>query len=336
MLCEYGCGQEAKCQLSNNKWCCCESHKKCPEILRKNKEGQQRVKIIKECPHCHKFFTDGIGGQYKKHLEKCVYDNKEKTIFKATGDINEDILRWQNWYNKIIEKRKLNPVLEGYKEKHHIIPKSLGGSNNKSNLIYLTAKEHYICHLLLIRITQNDKVAYKKMLCALFKLGNCNKYYNSNTYKIYREEYIKNCCIGHHNQDGEKNSAWGKIWVCNLDLNKIKMIKKEEFTLYKNQGWIKGKYIDPINIKAKKLGIKLDIHYFKRKKQLGEKVIDWYINKETRDKEKYNKNKKVYLNYYRIYKQFGWKGICEQTDYNKSRINLIQQFKRYLKDEFIP
>jgi hypothetical protein len=39
-----------------------------------------------------------------------------------------------------------------YTEKHHIIPKCLGGSNEKSNLVKLTAREHFVCHLLLTKM----------------------------------------------------------------------------------------------------------------------------------------------------------------------------------------
>jgi len=39
-----------------------------------------------------------------------------------------------------------------YYEKHHIIPKCLGGGDETSNLVYLTAEEHWIAHLLLVKI----------------------------------------------------------------------------------------------------------------------------------------------------------------------------------------
>lgn len=40
----------------------------------------------------------------------------------------------------------------GYMERHHIVPKCMGGSNSKGNMVYLTAKEHFIAHKLLVRI----------------------------------------------------------------------------------------------------------------------------------------------------------------------------------------
>jgi hypothetical protein len=57
-------------------------------------------------------------------------------------------------YNNIIERGKLRghskKELDGYYESHHIKPKCLGGKDCKNNLVLLTAKEHYICHLLFV------------------------------------------------------------------------------------------------------------------------------------------------------------------------------------------
>lgn len=60
-------------------------------------------------------------------------------------------MNYQKHYNSLIEKAK-NRILNGYSEKHHIIPKCLGGSNDKSNLVRLTPEEHYIAHLLLVKM----------------------------------------------------------------------------------------------------------------------------------------------------------------------------------------
>ena len=47
------------------------------------------------------------------------------------------------WYNSIISQAKSRPLIkENYYEKHHIIPKSMGGDNNSNNLVFLTAREH--------------------------------------------------------------------------------------------------------------------------------------------------------------------------------------------------
>jgi len=43
-LCDYGCGQEAKYQFKNGKWCCCESNNSCPEIKMKISESLKQNK----------------------------------------------------------------------------------------------------------------------------------------------------------------------------------------------------------------------------------------------------------------------------------------------------
>jgi len=50
MICEYGCGNEAKYQFKNGKWCCSDRFTKCPAI--KNKTGiltENRFAICKYC-----------------------------------------------------------------------------------------------------------------------------------------------------------------------------------------------------------------------------------------------------------------------------------------------
>jgi hypothetical protein len=49
----------------------------------------------------------------------------------------------------------------GYVEKHHIIPKCVGGSDDKSNLVFLTAKEHFVCHHLLTKMFDDVEVSRK-------------------------------------------------------------------------------------------------------------------------------------------------------------------------------
>lgn len=39
-----------------------------------------------------------------------------------------------------------------YVERHHILPRALGGTDEKNNLVVLTAREHFLAHWLLFRI----------------------------------------------------------------------------------------------------------------------------------------------------------------------------------------
>lgn len=77
-------------------------------------------------------------------------------------------------YNNIIEKYKrlnLQKSKDLYIETHHIIPKCLDGNDNNKNLVNLTAKAHFICHLLLTKIYKNNKQIYNKLYQALFMMS---------------------------------------------------------------------------------------------------------------------------------------------------------------------
>ena len=75
--------------------------------------------------------------------------------------------------------------IDGYCEVHHIVPRSLGGSNDKENLISLTARQHYIAHWILARALGGSAAR------AFFMMSNFGKYgkVNSTTYAIARKEY---------------------------------------------------------------------------------------------------------------------------------------------------
>lgn len=65
-----------------------------------------------------------------------------------------------NHYKKLTSRAKTRK-LDGYIERHHIIPKCMGGSDDKNNLVNLTASEHYVAHQLLVKIYPNNyKLAY--------------------------------------------------------------------------------------------------------------------------------------------------------------------------------
>lgn len=90
--------------------------------------------------------------------------------------------KYSLWYNSIIQNAKLRNNNDGYIERHHIIPRSLGGNNSIDNIVTLTAKEHFICHLLLTKMTEG--VARSKMIfafVAMSRSSNTQERYNINS-----------------------------------------------------------------------------------------------------------------------------------------------------------
>lgn len=55
-------------------------------------------------------------------------------------------------YDQLTNRAKVRGDLLGYFERHHVVPKCLGGNDNPDNLIVLTAREHFLAHWLLFKI----------------------------------------------------------------------------------------------------------------------------------------------------------------------------------------
>ena len=66
---------------------------------------------------------------------------------------------YQKHYNQLISKA-INQPYNGYTEIHHITPKCLGGLDSKSNLVRLSAKQHFVAHHLLYKIHGGSKLAH--------------------------------------------------------------------------------------------------------------------------------------------------------------------------------
>lgn len=112
--------------------------------------------------------------------------------------------KYTNWYTNICTKSlpRLKVKTNGF-ELHHIIPKSLGGSNDAENLVLLTFKEHYICHLLLCQML-DGKNRYK-MAWALSQLTSKHRITNSRQFEVSKKMLSK-CSKGI-----PKSEEWKKL-----------------------------------------------------------------------------------------------------------------------------
>ena len=116
--------------------------------------------------------------------------------------------KYTSWYFSIINnsKNKNNGT-----EKHHIIPKCLGGNNSKDNIALLTAREHFICHLLLPKMTSGANKA--KMYHALSMMLAKPKQYirefkvTSTVYETVRKEISLNMKNRWKDNDFRKNRS---------------------------------------------------------------------------------------------------------------------------------
>lgn len=100
-------------------------------------------------------------------------------------------------YNQLIDKAQLETTRSkktGYYERHHITPKSLGGSDDADNLVLLTAQEHYIAHHLLCKAyPDNVLLMYAFDNMCHIKNGKQQRNYavSSVVYATYKEKQSK-------------------------------------------------------------------------------------------------------------------------------------------------
>ena len=114
------------------------------------------------------------------------------SIYTAFENHPDTILlhsKYFKWYKSIINfaitsKRKRE---DSYYENHHILPKSMGGSNLKENLVLLTPKEHYVCHRLLCYLTTNRSNFLMKNALGWFISEKQGRQLTSNQYQKSRK-----------------------------------------------------------------------------------------------------------------------------------------------------
>jgi hypothetical protein len=85
--------------------------------------------------------------------------------------------KYHRWYLSIVAKAQAESRKkcgDGKYDQHHIIPVSMGGTNDKSNLVLLTSKEHFLCHLLLFKCTEGK--AKMSMACAWHRMATIKRY----------------------------------------------------------------------------------------------------------------------------------------------------------------
>lgn len=98
--------------------------------------------------------------------------------------------KYKKWYDSIIQNAKSKDRNLDYFEIHHIVPRSLGGSDDILNVVKLSAREHFICHFLLTKFTSGQN--YQKMIYACQGMRRSRKYQhryiNSRLYESIKKE----------------------------------------------------------------------------------------------------------------------------------------------------
>jgi hypothetical protein len=200
-------------------------------------------------------------------------------------------MNYKKIYNSLIERSR-HRVLEGYYEKHHIVPRCLGGSDDVENLANLTPEEHYLAHQLLVKIYP-DNASLLKAAVMMIPNRPSNKLYG-----WLRRKFSE---VQSTSQTGSSNSQFGTRWVHN-PLTKVS--KKIRGPI--EDGWIAGRY------KSEK--------------------IKSIVSKSSKRSQRRLEQERIHREYYKVYKEVGFTKFVELTGYKKSKANLVQQFAKLLSE----
>ena len=112
-------------------------------------KSKEQIDAIKKRTIIKKY---GSVEKASKEFHKRASDNfneKHYKIVDSALNLGSDV-SYSDFIDGIIKSRGRFGTLPGaYKERHHIVPKCLGGKNNEDNLVDLYPSEHYTAHKLL-------------------------------------------------------------------------------------------------------------------------------------------------------------------------------------------
>ena len=188
-------------------------------------------------------------------------------------------------YNSLIDRGK-NRILEGYKERHHIIPRCVGGSDDGNNLVDLTPEEHYLAHLLLVKIYDGN---YSLVRAAAMMVP------KRPSNKLYGWLRRRLSAAMSELQSGIGNSQYGTMWIHNKE---IKVCKKIPKNMILPDGWEVGRIIDfDAFLKRQEMSNQQKVKPVLTKEQMQQKIKTKHF--KFRKTEGYRRAKSI-----RLYKEF--------------------------------
>ena len=177
-------------------------------------------------------------------------------------------MNYSKHYELLIQRAK-NRILESYTESHHIIPRCMGGFDDKTNLVNLTPEEHYLAHQLLVKIYPNHS--------GLVRAANMMSSGRPNN-KLYGWLRKKMSIAMSEIQSGTGNSQHGTKWVHNKAMQISKRIRCDAPL---DDGWCLGRVLNWNKTPDNKMS-KAEMYQKRRDdaKKLAQKLFDLFINSE--------------------------------------------------------
>lgn len=131
-------------------------------------------------------------------------------------------------YKDLIEnaKNRKKHSEDEYYEIHHIIPKCMGGSNHRDNLVKLTAREHFVAHALLVKCYPNHfGVANAMFWMKADRLG--KRYFNSHLYELLKKKTNHLRSGKNHHMYGNTHSDKARKKISDAKKGTVSVVDKD-------------------------------------------------------------------------------------------------------------
>ena len=96
------------------------------------------------------------------------------------------IMNYRNHYDRLIERAR-DRVVDGYSERHHIVPRCMGGGDEPENLVRLTPEEHFVAHQLLVKIYPEKRT----LVIAVLRMSHAEHYRGNKVFGWLRRKHAE-------------------------------------------------------------------------------------------------------------------------------------------------
>lgn len=177
---------------------------------------------------------------------------------------------YQKHYTRLVERAR-GRVLSCYTEKHHVVPRCIGGLDTNDNLVELTPEEHYVAHQLLVKIYPDDE---RILYAAIMMIPNRP---NNKLYGWLRRKLSD----AQKKRTGNRNSQYGTMWVTNGTENR-KISKSDTIA----EGWRIGRSLPQLRKLSNQFSTcgccgKTFENQSKRKRKYCSHECFWKVNKDN-------------------------------------------------------
>ncbi len=149
---------------------------------------------------------------------KSIDENSKKVkfLFKPSDSRKAELKRV---YERLMDRSKGREKIKFVHERHHILPLSMGGANDPSNIAILTYKEHFLAHWILALIT--DGANKRKMLKALQRLTYHGEIASGWHFELARKANIE-AMVGNTYARGHQNSLGYRMNAAQIEALRLR------------------------------------------------------------------------------------------------------------------